>query len=158
MRRNRILCELSFALARFVNVVGRENYMVLGTPRIVLADDEIHIRYLVRSIIRAEGYTVVGEANNGEDALALYRLHQPDLILMDINLPLKTGDEVLAEIMREFPAAKVVMLTMVADMDTVKRCLEMGATDYILKNNSVETIRQMLRLIVAGIPEKENPV
>lgn len=132
--------------------------MVLGTPRIVLADDEIHIRYLVRSIIRAEGYTVVGEANNGEDALALYRLHQPDLILMDINLPLKTGDEVLAEIMREFPAAKVVMLTMVADMDTVKRCLEMGATDYILKNNSVETIRQMLRLIVAGIPEKENPV
>lgn len=141
-----------------MNVVGRENYMVLGTPRIVLADDEIHIRYLVRSIIRAEGYTVVGEANNGEDALALYRLHQPDLILMDINLPLKTGDEVLAEIMREFPAAKVVMLTMVADMDTVKRCLEMGATDYILKNNSVETIRQMLRVIVAGIPEKENLV
>lgn len=141
-----------------MNVVGRENNMALGTPRIILADDEIHIRYLVRSIIRAEGYTVVGEANNGEDALALYRLHQPDLILMDINLPLKTGDEVLAEIMREFPAAKVVMLTMVADMDTVKRCLEMGATDYILKNNSVETIRQMLRAIVAGIPEKENLV
>ncbi len=128
--------------------------MVPEKTRIVLADDEIHIRYLVRSVVRAEGYTVVGEANNGEDALTLYRLHKPDLILMDINLPLKTGDEVLDEIMREFPAAVVVMLTMVADVDTVKRCLEMGATDYILKNNSVDEIRRMLREIVTSLPEE----
>jgi len=133
-------------------------FMAAGPIRIVLADDEIHIRYLVRSIIRAEGYTVVGEANNGEDALAMYRLHQPDIILMDINLPLKTGDNVLAEIIREFPDAKVVMLTMVADVETVKRCLELGATDYILKNNSVEAIRQMLRDIVASLPQKEATV
>ena len=123
--------------------------------RVVLADDEIHIRYLIRNIIRAEGYDVVGEANNGEDALALYRKHRPDLILMDINLPLKTGDEVLAEIMRENAEAIVVMLTMVADIETVKRCLETGAADYILKSNSVEDIRRMLREIVAALPEEE---
>ena len=129
--------------------------MVPEQTRIVLADDEVHIRYLVRSIIRSEGYTVVGEANNGEDALALYRQHRPHLILMDINLPLKTGDEVLAEIMREDPHAKVVMLTMVADVETVKKCLELGATDYILKNNSVDDIRRMLREIVASIQATE---
>ncbi len=128
--------------------------MVSEKTRIVLADDESHIRYLVRSVVRAEGYTVVGEANNGEDALTLYRLHKPDLILMDINLPLKTGDEVLAEIIREFPTAVVVMLTMVADIDTVKKCLELGATDYILKNNSVDEIRRMVREIVSSLPEK----
>ena len=122
--------------------------------RIVLVDDEIHIRYLIRSIIRAEGYVVVGEANNGEDAIEMYRKHLPDLILMDINLPLKTGDDVLSEILKEFPGARVVMLTMVADIDTVKRCLEMGATDYILKNNSVDEIRRMLREIVASLGPK----
>ncbi len=113
--------------------------------RVLLADDEVHIRYVIRDIIRAEGYTVVAEANNGEDALALYREHRPDLTLMDINLPLKTGDEVLAEIMREDPRARVVMLTMVADVETVQRCLSMGATNYILKCNPVEVIRRMLR-------------
>lgn len=126
--------------------------------RIVLVDDEIHIRYLIRSIIRTEGYVVVGEANNGEDAIEMYRKHLPDLILMDINLPLKTGDDVLSEILKEFPEARVVMLTMVADIDTVKRCLEMGATDYILKNNSVDEIRRMLREIVASLGPKGEEV
>jgi len=129
--------------------------MTEGKPRIILADDEIHIRYLVRNIIRVEGYLVVGEANNGEDALALYRQQQPDLILMDINLPLKTGDAVLADIMREFPQANVVMLTMVADIDMVKRCLELGATDYILKSNPIEEIKRILRRIVATLQVKE---
>ena len=129
--------------------------MVSRETRVVLVDDEIHIRYLIRNIVREEGYVVVGEANNGEDAVAMYRQHQPDLILMDINLPLKTGDEVLAEILKEFPDAKVVMLTMVADIDTVKRCLELGAVDYILKNNSVDEIRRMLREIVESIKVAE---
>ncbi len=118
-------------------------------------DDEIHIRYLIRSIIRTEGYEVVGEANNGEDAIEMYRKHRPDLILMDINLPLKTGDEVLSEILKEFPDAKAVMLTMVADTDTVNRCLQMGAVDYILKNNPVDEIRRMLREIVASVTQEE---
>lgn len=119
-----------------------------GPIRILLADDEVHIRYLIRSVIRGEGYEVVGEANNGEDALALYRQHKPDLTLMDINLPLKNGDEVLAEIMGEDPGAKVVMLTMVADVGMVRRCLELGAANYILKSNPIETIRKMLREVL----------
>ena len=123
--------------------------------RIVVADDEVHIRYLVKSIVRAEGYEVVGEANNGEDALALYREHRPDLLLMDINLPVKTGDEVLAEIMREFPDAKVMMLTMVADVNTVKKCLELGAVNYILKCSPVEEIRRMVREALHAEPGKE---
>jgi two-component system chemotaxis response regulator CheY len=129
--------------------------MSASETRVILVDDEIHIRYLIRNIVREDGYVVVGEANNGEDAIALYRQCRPDLVLMDINLPLKTGDEVLAEILREFPDAKVVMLTMVADVETVKRCLELGAIDYILKNNSVDEIRRMLREIVESLREGE---
>lgn len=112
--------------------------------KVVLADDEVHIRYLVRNVVRAEGYEVVGEANNGEDALALYRQHRPNLLLIDINLPLKTGDAVLAEVMQEFPDAKVIVLTMVAEANTVKRCLELGAANYILKSTPVDEIRRMI--------------
>ncbi len=129
--------------------------MAAREARIVVVDDEVHIRYLARNIIRAEGYVVAGEASNGEDAVELYRTCRPDLILMDINLPLKTGDEALAEILHEFPDAKVVMLTMVADTETVKRCLELGAIDYILKNNSVDEIRRMLRETVESIMHAE---
>ncbi len=123
--------------------------------RVLLADDEVHIRYVIRDVIRAEGFTVVAEANNGEDALALYREHRPDLTLMDINLPLKTGDEVLAEIVRDDPKARVVMLTMVADVETVQRCLRIGAAGYILKCNPVDAIRRMLRDILRDGMYKE---
>lgn len=124
--------------------------------RVLLADDEVHIRYLIRNILRGEGYVVVGEANNGEDALAMFRKHKPDLTLMDINLPLKNGDEVLAEIMKEDPDAKVVMLTMVADVETVRRCLELGAANYILKSNPIDTVRKLLRDVLnpAAIEEE----
>lgn len=126
--------------------------------RIILVDDEVHIRYLIRNVIQVEGFVVVGEAYNGEDAVTLYREHRPDLMLLDINLPLKTGDEVLTEILREFPDAKIVMLTMVADIETVKRCLELGAVDYILKSVAVEDLRRMLREIVESIMlQKEAP-
>jgi two-component system chemotaxis response regulator CheY len=124
--------------------------------RVLLADDEVHIRYLIRNILRGEGYVVVGEANNGEDALAMFRKHKPDLPLMDINIPLKNGDEVLAEIMKEDPDAKVVMLTMVADVETVRRCLELGAANYILKSNPIDTVRKLLRDVLnpAAIEEE----
>jgi two-component system chemotaxis response regulator CheY len=126
-----------------------------GKIRVLLADDEVHIRYLIRNIISGEGYVVVGEANNGEDALALYRQLRPDLTLMDINLPLKNGDEVLAEIIDEDPDARVVMLTMVADVETVRRCLELGAANYILKSNPVESIRKLLREVMSdAFPEE----
>jgi two-component system chemotaxis response regulator CheY len=126
-----------------------------GKVRVLLADDEIHIRYLIRNIITSEGYVVVGEANNGEDALTLYRKHHPDLTLMDINLPLKNGDEVLAEILQEDPDAKVVMLTMVADVETVNRCLEIGAVNYILKSNPIDIIRKLLHESLNPEPSAE---
>lgn len=120
--------------------------------RVIVADDEIHIRYLVKSIVEAEGFDVVGEANNGDDALALFREKRPDLLLMDINLPGMTGDEVLAAVMKEFLGAKVVMLTMVADGNTVKRCVELGAVSYILKSAPVDEIRRMVRAAVSKHP------
>ena len=113
--------------------------------RVVIADDEAHIRYILRNVVQKEGMVVVGEAADGQAALDLYRRHKPDLLLLDINMPVRSGDEVLLDVLKEFPAAKVIMLTMVADSEVVQRCLSAGALNYILKSHSTDAIRRILR-------------
>ena len=113
--------------------------------RVVIADDETHFRVILRFVVQKEGMVVVGEAADGQAALALYRQHKPDLLLLDINMPVRNGDEVLIDVLKEFPAAKVIMLTMVADAEVVQRCLDAGALNYILKSHSTDAIRRILR-------------
>lgn len=113
--------------------------------RVVIADDEAHMRYIVRDAVQKEGMTVVGEAADGQVALDLYRRHKPDLLLLDINMPVRDGEEALLDVLNEFPDAKVMMLTMVADAEVVQRCLGAGAMNYILKSNATNAIRRILR-------------
>ena len=119
--------------------------MTSGNFRVVIADDEAHFRHILKYVVQKEGMTVVGEAADGQAALDLYRLHKPDLLLLDINMPVRNGDEVLLDVIKEFPAAKVIMLTMVADAEVVQRCLGAGASNYILKGQSTDDIRRILR-------------
>ena len=121
--------------------------MASGKMNVVIADDERHIRYVLKSVAEKEGMSVVGEAADGQAALDLYRELKPDLLLLDVNMPVKSGDEVLVEVLKEFPGAKVVMLTMVADSDIVERCINAGALNYILKSTNTDEIRKALREI-----------
>ena len=124
--------------------------------RVVIADDEAHIRCILRYVVKKEGMIVVGEATDGQAALGLYRQHKPDLLLLDINMPVLNGDEVLLDVLKEFPAAKVIMLTMVADAKVVQRCLGAGALNYILKSLSTDEIRQVLREAFPPSGKKED--
>jgi DNA-binding NarL/FixJ family response regulator len=119
--------------------------MKTDSLRVVIADDEKHLRYSFRILIQKEGLNVVGEATNGQEAVELYRKLQPDLLILDINMPVKNGDEALVEVLREFPSAKVLMLTMVADAESVRRCVKAGAIHYILKDNPMDEIQRHLR-------------
>jgi DNA-binding NarL/FixJ family response regulator len=123
---------------------------------VVIADDEAHIRSILRHVVQKEGMLVVGEAADGQAALELYRLHKPDLLLLDINMPVRNGDEVLLDVLKESPAARVIMLTMVADAEVVKRCLDAGALNYILKSNSTDEIRRILRAVRPPAGKKED--
>ena len=109
--------------------------------RVVIADDEVHLRLLMKRIVLSLGYNVAGEASNGVEALKLFEKEKPDMLLLDINMPLKKGDEVLEEIFRKFPDACVIMMTSVADSATVTKCLELGAANYILKTKQTNEIR-----------------
>lgn len=111
---------------------------------VVVADDETHIRMFIKTVLKTIGAEIAGEAKNGNEALEVFRKTRPDLLLMDINMPGKTGDEALIEIMREFPDACVIMMTSVSDIETVQDCIEKGASHYIRKDTPIDQIKEII--------------
>jgi DNA-binding NarL/FixJ family response regulator len=116
-----------------------------GKLRVLLADDEAHSRALMKAVISSMGYQVVGEATDGQAAVDLFRREKPDLLLLDFNMHTKTGDEVLAEILTQFPDALVIMLTSVTDMENVEKCISLGAANYIRKDTSITQIKDIIQ-------------
>ena len=125
--------------------------MKIEDCRVAIADDEAMIRYALKTIIKDLKMNCVGEAMNGQEAIALYAREKPDLIFLDINMPVKNGDEALKEIRARFPNAHVVMLTSVAETETVKQCIQNGAINYILKTNPLDKIKIMIEEIVKNL-------
>jgi two-component system, chemotaxis family, chemotaxis protein CheY len=112
--------------------------------RVLLADDEKHVRVLVKAILMPLGGEVVGEAANGDEAVALYKQTRPDVVLLDINMPGKDGRAALREIIEFDSTAVAVMLTSMSDLATVQASLEEGASHYIRKDTPPAEMRQML--------------
>ena len=113
--------------------------------RVLVADDEMHSRALLKAVLKEMGHEIAGEASNGPEAVDLFRQLKPDLILLDVNMPLSTGEEVLAQILSEFPDAFVIMLTAVTDMETVEKCVAQGAANYIRKDTPIAEIKQIIQ-------------
>ncbi|MDB5048405.1 MAG: Response regulator [Fibrobacteres bacterium] len=103
------------------------------SKRIVIVDDSIFlIKQLTAFIEVAMGYTVVGTGSDGNQAVELYRKHKPDLITLDITMPIKDGIEALTEIMEEFPDANVMMISAIRGQEMTK-CIKLGAKAYMEK-------------------------
>jgi YesN/AraC family two-component response regulator len=114
------------------------------TVRAMIADDEPHIRAMLKLIISSLGAEVVADTGDGQSAVELFRAHQPDLVLLDINMPRLDGIKVLKQIMAINGKTLVIMLTAQNTMDSVRESLDAGARNYILKNNSSD---ELVRLI-----------
>jgi CheY-like chemotaxis protein len=117
---------------------------VSAALRVLIADDEAHIRKLVATIVRSLGGDVVAEAGDGESAVRLAAEQRPDLAILDINMPLLTGDQALARMLAVEPRIIGVMMTAQDTMDAVRHCLAIGARDYILKSNPAVDIQRIL--------------
>lgn len=113
-------------------------------PRIVIADDEMHIRLLIKKALTSMNYIVVGEAANGNEAVDQFKKERPDIVLLDINMPFKSGEEALQEIIAESPDALAIMLTSVSDMESVENCIAAGAAGYIRKDTPLAEIKGMI--------------
>lgn len=114
-------------------------------PRILLADDEIYVRKYIKTVVTVLGCEIVGEAEDGQETVDLFRELKPDILLLDINMPVKTGEQALEEIMSEFPDSFVIMLTSVISAESVERCLNLGAANYIRKDTSIEAMRGIVK-------------
>lgn len=114
-------------------------------PRAIICDDESHIRSMLKLTLKSMGVEVVGEARTAGEAEILFQREMPDMVLLDINMPGRSGDDALGNIIRDFPSAFVIMLTSVADMETVQRCLEKGAANYILKDTPIAGIKEIIK-------------
>ncbi len=120
---------------------------------VVIADDEAHVRLYMKALLKTLNLEVVGEAQDGFGAATLTLAKRPDLILLDLNMPSRTGEEALEDILREWPQARVVMLSSVADRLSVEHCLSLGARHFIRKDCSPAEIRTILtELLQEGDP------
>lgn len=102
-------------------------------PGVLLCDDSPKIRQLVRVVLELEGKTVVAEAENGRDAVAAAERHQPDVVLLDLSMPVMDGLEALPEIRRVAPGARVVVLSGFDNPGLVSEALSLGAERYVTK-------------------------
>jgi YesN/AraC family two-component response regulator len=119
--------------------------------KVIIVDDENSVRFYLRKIVEKMGLKVIDEAGDGVDAIQAIKKEQPDLVLLDMNMPRMQGDQTLEIIHKLFPAIKVIMLTSVCDFNTVKECIKSGADNYVLKNNKVEKIKEAIIKVVDEI-------
>lgn len=112
---------------------------------VLLADDEPHVRLFLKTALAAMGCKVVAEAANGAEAVQQYRLHQPDVMLLDINMPVMNGQQALEEIRAQFPNAFVIMLSSLSSAEAVEACIAAGAANYIRKDTPLAELKQEIK-------------
>lgn len=119
--------------------------------RILLADDHEMVRIGVSAYLQAQpDMDVVAEAVNGQEAVEMALLHKPDIILMDMVMPIMNGAEATREIVQKWPAAKVMIVTSFIDDDKVYPALEAGAISYLLKTSKASHIADSIRKTLSG--------
>ena len=119
--------------------------------RIIIADDHVLIRDGIQAMLESEpDLEVIGEAENGQEALKLCRKLCPDLVLMDVRMPVMDGLEATREIKRECPKTSVLMVTTYESSDYLFEAIKAGAAGYILKNASKPQMGNDIRRVLSG--------
>ena len=119
--------------------------------RIVVVDDQAVVRQGFVSLINTVAdMEVIAEGTDGRQAVELYRKLRPDVLLTDLRMPLMTGVEAIAAIRREFPSARVIVLTAFDGDEDIYRSLQAGALGYLLKDMFFEELEDAIRTVHAG--------
>lgn len=117
----------------------------------LIVDDEKHLRLYLRLILSQLGLTTIVEASNGREGIERYKAVKPDLVLMDVNMPVVEGIEALREIVDLDADAVVVMVSSMATRQVVEDSVKQGATYYIRKDSSKDEIIQIIRNLIQDI-------
>ncbi|HSH76136.1 MAG TPA: response regulator transcription factor [Longimicrobiales bacterium] len=119
--------------------------------RVVIADDHTVVRQGIRGVLEeVEGLEVVGEAGDGEEALALVAEHEPDVVVLDVTMPGKTGLDVTRELRDADADVRILVLSMHDDPEYVLQAVRAGADGYVLKDVSPAELRGAVRAVHEG--------
>jgi DNA-binding NarL/FixJ family response regulator len=119
--------------------------------RILTVDDHPLLRKGIAALVNAENdMKLVAEASSGEEAIEKFRVHRPDVTLMDIQLPGLNGIETLRQIQKEFPTARIIVLTTYSGDAQVVRAIKAGAQGYLLKRQVHRELLETIRAVHAG--------
>jgi two-component system, NarL family, response regulator LiaR len=119
--------------------------------RVILADDHAMVREGIRVYITTEpGFEIIGEAENGEQAVKLALTLKPDVILMDLVMPVMSGLEAIREIKAKDPTIRILVITSFADDDKVFPAIKAGASGYLLKDSSPQQLLQAILDVYNG--------
>jgi DNA-binding NarL/FixJ family response regulator len=122
-----------------------------GSIRILTVDDHPILREGIAAILGAEAdLELVAEANNGREAVDQFRTHRPDVTLMDLQMPQMNGIEAILAIRKEFPGARIIVLTTYSGDAQAVRAFEAGASGYLLKSMLRKELIETIRTVHAG--------
>lgn len=116
--------------------------------RVLIADDALFMRNMIKDVFSGEEFEVVGEAANGVEAVERYRELKPDITTMDIVMPQKSGIEAVRDIVKADKEAKIVMCSALGQESLVMEAIEAGAADFIVKPFKPEKVIEIVRKVV----------
>ncbi|HEY3426548.1 MAG TPA: response regulator [Negativicutes bacterium] len=122
--------------------------------RVLVVDDSMMMRNTLRKILEKAGHVVVGEAVNGEQAIAHYPKWQPDIVTMDITMPGLGGVETIKRLMQSDPAANIVVVSSSGQKHVILDALQFGAKNYIVKPISETNLLPVIDLVLKN---KQSP-
>jgi two-component system, NarL family, response regulator LiaR len=128
----------------------KHNFMANRTVRILIADDHPQVRRGLSIVLEEfDDFEWVGEAKNGQEAVALVEQLQPDVVLMDLVMPVMDGVSATRIIHQKFPHVQIIALTSSVDPDLIQSILEAGAYTWIFKNITIDALEKTIRAAAA---------
>ncbi len=120
------------------------------SSRILVVDDAVFMRHLIKNILTGMGHEIVGEAADGNEACEKYDELKPDLVTLDLVMPNKGGLDALKDIRQKDPKAKVVVISAIDQRQPLMDALKLGAADYVVKPFEKDRVQEAIGRVIAG--------
>lgn len=117
-------------------------------PTVLIVDDTLFMRVAIGNMFKGWGFEIVGEASNGREAVDLYNQLQPDLVTMDITMPVMSGLDAVKEIIHQYPDANIIMTTALGQQRIIVEAIEAGAKDFITKPFEQHQLKRVVDAIL----------
>ncbi len=143
-----VLTELVAKAAHYNMGYKMDKRSSRASVTVLIVDDELFFRIMLRDILEKEGFSVVAEAANGVEAITKYRLHRPEITIMDIFMPEKNGIEALKEIVAMDRNARVLIFTGIGFDEDIEVAMQAGAKEVILKTFSPDEVTEVITRVM----------